>query len=549
MRYALVLAAAALFAPSSAFAADPPITFQTHPIDRVLDELRAAADLVGGEKAVKAVNKSIKDKFGEKGFEGLDISRPVVGYVLLAPKPENITAVVALPITGEKEFLALCDRANREKHRDLGKGLYYLPPLNPLYKARMRFSDQYAYIAYGANPEPALDAKALVPAQKLYDPAERAVVAAKFHFDRVTPDIKLAIPTYIAEIKRELGTPDREIEPIMKAVMPEIEKMFGRYVLLLGGAETAALRLSIDVPSSDVVVEATLTPKPNTELAKEIAARKPTGNRFGGLLAADTVIGFKTRLPFFNDELKAAGVKGLEEGARQAANNAGPDSKPVVDELFKGLIRTVKTGEVDLVAGVRGPDKNGDFSFVGAFAFDDSAALEKAFKKMVEKEAPADEQERIKWDADKAGNVNIHTYKFPGRGFLDPSKVFGNDKCVLAIAFAPKGVFVVIGPDAIATMKDALAVKPAESPVLDVVLNPSRMVKFADKIEPGGGLAVERGLGKEDKLVSAASLRVTGGKELNVRLGLNLRTLGRSVVADEIERGDKVPPNPPPVAK
>ena len=144
MRYALVLTAAALFAPSTLRAADPPITFQTHPLDRVLDELRAAADLVGGEKAVKAVNKKIKDTFGEKGFEGLDISRPLVGYVLLDPKPENITAVVALPITGEKEFLALCDRTNREKHKDLGKGLYQLPPLDPRYKARMRFSDSLA---------------------------------------------------------------------------------------------------------------------------------------------------------------------------------------------------------------------------------------------------------------------------------------------------------------------------------------------------------------------------------------------------------------------
>jgi len=147
MRYALVLAAATLFAPPTLRAADPPITFQSHSFDRVLDELRAAADLVGGEKAVKAVNKGIKERFGAKGLDGLDITRPIVGYVLLDPKPTNITAVIALPITGEKEFLALCDRTNREPHKDLGKGLYRLPPLNPLYEARMRFSDGYAYIA------------------------------------------------------------------------------------------------------------------------------------------------------------------------------------------------------------------------------------------------------------------------------------------------------------------------------------------------------------------------------------------------------------------
>lgn len=56
---------------------------------------------------------------------------------------------------------------------------------------------------------------------------------------------------------------------------------------------------------------------------------------------------------------------------------------------------------------------------------------------------------------------------------------------------------------------------------------------------------VEKELGKEDKLISAASLRVTGGKELNVKFALNLRVLPRLIAsaALEAEGGfDKVPP-------
>src|SRR5262249_9865230 len=160
-----------------------------------------------------------------------------------------------------------------------------------------------------------------------------------------------------------------------------------------------------------------------------------------------------------------------EEGQKQA--RPGPNEKDMMDELFKGLIRIVKTGEADIVAGVRGPDKDGEFTFVGAVAFEDPSALEKEFKKFVEKDAPADEQERFKWDAAKAGNVSIHTYKFRGGRFLDPSKVFGGDKCTVAFAFAPKGIFIVLGPDPVTVMKDALAVKPADSPVLEIVLNPA----------------------------------------------------------------------------
>jgi hypothetical protein len=555
MRYALALALAALLAPFT-FAADPPktpeppITFQTHSIDRALSDLRAAADLVGGEKAVKAVNKSIKESFGEKGFEGLDINRPLVGYVVLAPKPQDITAVIAFPITGEKEFLALCDRANSVKHKVLGKGLYELPPLERRYKARLRFSEGYAYLAYGFNPEPALDPKAIVPAGKLYDPAERAIISAKFHFDRLTPEVKKSIPAYIAEIKKEMGSGGgtgfgiigigRQEAKLFEEAGSEIEKMFARYLLLLGGADTLTVRLSVDVPTSDLVVEATLTPKPDTPLAKEIAERKPTGNRFAGLLTNDTVAGFKTRLPFFNDELKAAGVKVLEGAGREIGNAAPQVAKATVDELFKGLIRTVKSGEVDIVAGIRGPDKDGDFVLVGAIAFDDPSALEKEFKKYFEKDAPQEDQGRMKWDVAKADKVSIHTYKFIGGSLFDIGKPFGGDKATIAFAFAPKGVFVVFGTDPVRVMKDALSVKPTESPVLDVVLNPARMNKFVEKAG-GRALDSERALGKEDKLLSATSLRITGGKELSVKYAINLRLLPRAAAVDSFNETEKPP--------
>jgi hypothetical protein len=554
MRYALVLTVAALVAPAG-FAADPPkgagpaappITFQTQPLDRVLSDMRAAADLVGGQKAVKEFNEIIKEQFGEKGFEGLDISRPVVGYVILAPKPQDITAVLVLPITGEKEFLALCDRTNSVKHKDLGKGLYQLPPLDPRYKARVRFSEGHAYLAYGFNPEPALDPKALVPAGKLYDPAEQAIVAAKFHFDRLTPEVKKAIPAYIAEVKKEMGLDGNGVlfglgaaeRQLFAGAGKELEKMFARYLLLLGGADTATVRLNIDVPTSDLIVEATLTPRPNTALAKEIREFKPTGNRFAGLLTPDTVVGFKVRLPFLNDELKSAGVKVLEEGQRLAGNTVPPVGKATTDELFKGLIRTVKAGEADIAGGIRGPDKNGDFALVGAIACDDTAALEKEFKKFFKADAPPGEQDRMKWDAAKAGNVNIHTFKLQTGGFFDISKPFGAEKASLAFAFAPKGIFVVIGTDPVTVMKDALGVKPTESPILDVVLNPSRMVKFVEKTggRPGD---VERALGKQDKLISAMSLRVTGGKDLSVKYTLNLRLLPKALIVDNIEATEK----------
>lgn len=559
MRYAFVLTAATLFAPAALRAADPaplpPITFQTQPVNRVLDDLRAAADLIGGEKAVKALNNGLKEKFGDKVFHGLDLQRPVVGYVTLAPKPEDIVAVVAFPVTNEKDFLALCERFSGGAPKDLGKGIYELPPLDPRHKALMRFSEQYAYIAYGHKPEAALDAKTLVAANKLYDPAEQAIFTGKFHFDRLTPDVVKALPAYVEALKKALGLGGEGRGPlgigqqetaIFAPLVEGVEKMLTRYAFLLSGGETAAVRLNLDVPTGELSVEATVKGKPNTLLSTAIAAHKPTGNKFGGLLTPDTAAGFKTRLPFFNEELKTGTVKALEEG-QKAVGPVG-NAKDFVDELLKGLIRTAKTGEADVVGGVRGPDKDGDFTLVAAVAFDDTAALEKEFKKFVEADAPPDEQERFKWSADKLGKVNIHTYKpRGGGGFLDFTKPFGDDKCAVAFAFAPTGVFVVVGPDPVPVMKGALAVKPADAPVLDVLVNPARVKKLVEKTG-GPGDNVERALGKEDKLLSAMSLTVSGGKELKVRYAINLRLLPRALAADGFD-GDKSAVEPIPGEK
>lgn len=558
MRFALVLTAAAIFT-SSAVCADPPITFQTHAVERVLTDTRAAANLIGGEKAVKAFNEAIKDKLGAKGFEGLDLNKPVVGYINLMPKPEDTSVVIALPMTDEKDFLALCERWNRgEKPKDLGKGIWQVPPIEPRYTARMKFSDGYAYVASGDTEKAALaalDEKAIVAPNKLYDPTEKAVFMGKVHFDRLTPEMKKAIPTYIKDFKNYSGLDrfaKRELDAISRELIPEFENMFARLLPLLeNDADSATLRVNVDVPTSDLVVEFGLKPKPNTVLAKLISDSKPTMNKFAGLITPDTAVGLKVRLPFFNDELKAAGVKLLEEAQKQAPIFI-PNGKDAIDELFKGLIRTVKTGEVDIAGGVRGPNKDGHFTLVAAVAFDDPSAFEKELKKFIQKEAPADIQDQIKWDADKVGKVSIHTFKLSGGGFLDPTKIFGGGECTLAFAFAPHGVFLVLGPDAVAVMKNALTVKAEESPGLDVVLNPARMSKLVQK-SGGDALSAEKALGKEDKLLSALSLKVASGKELSIRFAINLRLLPRALVLEVFDevgpRGgpggpEAVPPPP-----
>jgi hypothetical protein len=545
MRMGLLAVAPLLLCCGTAMAADPAIVFQMHPFGQALDEVRSAMNVMAGEQGVKALNKSIKTALGEKGFEGLDIGRPIFGYVLLAPKPEDITAVVAFPITGEKEFLDLCERANHQKPKLVAKekDLYELPPLDPRYKAVMRFWNQYAYISYGAKPVPALDPKSLVPLEKVYVPTERGIIAGRIYFDRIPLAVKLALPVLMNEVKKtlldgfRLGQGD---DPIFKAIMPEIEKLVTRYAKLAEGADEMAARIVIDAQTGNLVAEATLNGKPGSPLSKIIADRKATGNKFGGLISTpDTVAGIKVRLPLFEDEIRAAAIAGIDAGTKESLKMAPMGTKPLLEELVKGISRTIKTGEFDLVMGVRGPDKNGLYSLVGAVAFEDTSNLETTFKKSIENDPMGKD---YKWDVAKAGKIGIHTWKPELFLFQDLLKHFGGDDSLLAFAFAPQGVFIVFGPDPVNTMKGALAVKPAESPVFEMVLNPAQVKKLANKLyDDRMNATMEALLGSEDKLKSAMSMTVEGGKELKATFKIDLRLIPRSIFWDDIQRATREP--------
>ena len=354
--------------------------------------------------------------------------------------------------------------------------------------------------------------------------------------------MKVALLTVLLDAKKELlGEIDANAEAAaFKPVFAELEKLARRYLLLLGDADTAGIRVSLDPATGDVVAEATLTPKPKTELAKQIAAREPAKNRFAGLITPDTVAGGYYTMPLFAEEIRVGYAALTDAQAKEMVQNLPAAAKDTVEELFKGQARTMKTGEFDMAAALRGPDKNGHFSAVVAMSFDNPAALEKAFKKFMEADATLTAFGEFKWNADKAGTVDVHTFKFGQAVPAEARNIFGAEYS-LAFAFAPKGIYITLGPDPVAALKDALKAKPAVAPALDVVINPAKLAKLVEK---GGGdpLMIERALGREDKLLSATSLRVTSGKELSLRFALNLKLFPRAWVGSSFGANEKEPP-------
>lgn len=547
------LAAAVLLAAAGFAAAEPPkpaAVVQAKPVSRLLAEYKEMVRQVGGptegERLVKGFEQELKGALGEEGFEGLDINRPLAAYAVLADKPDDCRLVLVVPTTGEKEFVAFLGRleikAEAVKDKD---GVYTLDfdGDEPFPNAsHLRFADGgWAYLTL--NDGTPTDPKDFVPVADLFDHADQSLVTAKVYPPRVPAKLAAEaldqIDQAAAQMKQfvGLGVEEKHWAKFATTFLEQGPKFLRRYVETgLKEATEVGVRFDFDRATGDTVTELALVPKAGTALAKEVAARAKTTNRFAGVVGKDAALGVVVKAPLFAKELRDIGGALVEAGTEEVKRLEIPEKlKAVADEAGKALGRVVGSGTLDAAVALNGPDADGKFALVVGLSFDDPAALEKALRAAAK---DGDLAKDFQFDVAKVGDVSVHKVPLarliPEEAAGGFAKVFGEKPAGYA-AFAKDAVFVGFGAGALDAVKAALEAKPGPAPALEVTGNTKRLQKLAAAIDPMAGEEFAKHLGVEDK--SATFLRVTveGGDKLTARATLNVRYLPKLAVADKVE--------------
>ena len=518
-----VVALAGLGLTPNVRAAEPAIVAQMQPVGKTLADVRVIAEKFGGKDALEKVNAGITDKLGEKGLSGLDLTRPLLGYLVNATDADNMGGVVILPVTSEKDFRDLLKRAeiDLEEVKD-AKGLYAveLPEgANGADKpVRLRFVGTNAYVGFNVEDAEMAAAKLVAP-EKVAFPGETALLAVRTYAQRVPKD---AAEKNQEQVKKALEAMDglpvpEQLKEAYAAVLKLSTRMSEQ---VAKEADVSDVRVTLDPKSYDLTFDTVIKALPGTALAKDIAGRKPTTNRFASLLGTDTVFGFATKLPLFTPEIRKLVAAGLTEGKKSQEDKIPEPAKAVADAAFASLLRTVDSGNFDLAFAVNGPNKDDAYGMNLGISFEDPSAIEKEFKAAL-KGLPDGVKGFVKLDAAKVGTVSIHTLNIGGFVPPDGQKILG-DKATVAIAFAPKGIYVSLASDAVAQVKLALAAEPAATPVLKVVTNGKRMrdlVELSGQPLPEDSAAM---FDKEDRQTTAMSVAVEGGDALTMRFTIRL---------------------------
>ena len=529
-------------------AADPPkpaITVQAQPLGKLLGDVKLMAKFATGEDdAAKSIDDGLKEALGEKGFTGLDLTRHFLGYVVPNEAVEKTSGVVLLPITEEAAFKAFVERLTQKGPEikltavDGKKGLFKLDSeKNPApIPVHVRYAEGYAYVAINV-PADDFTAESLVKPKDLLVPNDTALLSYRTYMDRYPAAMKKAAFDQLDKFAEQIGEVGPEAGKKAVKLLVGMVKRITEQSLTEG--ESTGYRVVFDAASGEVAFEGWLKGKPGTPLAKDIAARKPGTNQFAALLTKDAAIGGTLQLPLFAPELRDLMLLGLEEGEKGLLATQ-PDAPELVKELFsepfKGLARTVKTGQFDIGAAVVGPDKDGHFNFAAGMSYEDTSKLEKLLREFL-KLMPESQRKHIKLDVAKVGEVNVHEVRqeiLPPRG---EGKEFPPGS--LYVALAPKAIYVAFGTTGLDTIKTLLQAKPAPARAFDFVVNPKRTMKLVETFvkDKNEVEAFKKAFGTDDEALSAFHVEMLGGEELKVRVGMSLRVIPRIAVLGRTANG------------
>jgi hypothetical protein len=220
---------------------------------------------------------------------------------------------------------------------------------------------------------------------------------------------------------------------------------------------------------------------------------------------------------FLTEKLRKAIDPVIDEAFKRALEDEKDKAKrAVAEKFFQVITPTVKGGELDVGANLRGPNANGLYAGVIAMKVKDGAAMEKAVKDLL-KDAPAEDKKDVVLDFDKANGVNIHKLT-PGKDTGEEAKkAFGDNPAYFA--FRDDAVFVSVGEGGLTAIKEAIAGEPKPSKTFQLELAMGRLIKLGGADQQTAMAAAKKAFAK-NKNGDRITVSLEGGKSFKLRAGM-----------------------------
>jgi hypothetical protein len=494
----------------------PTVEVRLRSVNDLFDKAEYVAGLAGQDEVVKQVKGIVKQWSADgKGIEGVDPARPFGLTATLTADVIGSPILVLVPVADQDRFLAMLkDRLNLapEKGAD-GTYTIPVPVVNDLH---LRFANGYVYVARSAKD---LDPKTLQDPKAFFGKDDGAVGSVLVRFDTipkelvqfVTGQLELAL----AEQKRKLGDNPTAGEKAAFEFVSEV--VAGGIKTFVEEAKDLRAKVFVDPKADELSAELSLTAKPGTTLAKNIAALGGKTSLPAGIVGAKGSVARFSAKGGLPDDIKASLGKLVDAAGDALVADAPAEQKELARRVVRTVAPTLKAGEVDAAAALTGPDAKGRYAVVVALGVKGGKEIEALAKDLAKDFGPLlGDAAKFEFDVAKEGEFALHTITLRDLP-PDLEKLLGPAK--LWLATSPDVIALSVEPDG-AALKAGLRAKAAPVPVLSLEVEAAKLlpvvgqdlkpdeVKAALKEAFGDGSPA----GKD-----TVSLTVTGGDQFTVK--------------------------------
>jgi hypothetical protein len=531
--------------PVRAADAAPTLVVRVKAIDGLIADGKYLAGLAGHSEQADQFEKMLPAFLGPKGLAGtgLDTTRPWGLYATLKSEIPNSPVVVLIPVADENAFAAslktlagFAPGGNVTINRG-GDGVYTVSAPNPLdLSGYITVADGYAYVTVGdPNAKANILSANRLAAAKLLPADDKTVVSVMARIDTIDAQFKqIALGHFenkIADAKERKATNETPVQTKLKSDV--VDYVAGQVRSLMTDGQAVEFQLLLDRKTDDISAQLSLTAKPGSPLAKQIAAEGRQTSRFGPLNAAAVQGALKVAVP---EALRAALSEAIDEGFKQEQERQKDAmKKTLAQRIFGVLSPTLKAGELDIFAGFVGPNSEGKYTLAGGIKVKDAPKVEQLVRDLVPIIPDPKAKDAIAFDAETIGDVKVHKvtpYDLDAEG----TRLFGTS-ATARVAFPTDAVVIAFGADSANVLKQILAStgKPAgpfrgEASIARVVgLNKGTDQKQAKQ----AAAAAFAGKPHADLI----QFTIDGGPALRVRASMKAQVVTFGAKMDEAAKG------------
>jgi hypothetical protein len=535
-----LLGLASIPAPVQAGADDaattPTLVVRVRSLDGLLGDIQYVANLAGRGEEAKQLRALLESRAGPKGLDGLDTKRPFGLYGTLDTNLVESTAVVLIPISDQKAFLALLENFNFKAKKE-ADGIYAVTPENLPVPIYFRFANQYAYVT--AREKTALDKSKLLDPTKVLAGSPNETVSAVFRIDQLPETIKQIATSQIEVALSNVEDQKRpgETEAERKLRLQAAKETSRQFTALINEGREFSLRLGIDRAANQLYAEGALSGKPNTELASSIAASAASSSFFGGLANPQSAAEF-----FLHGAMPAKArqqfVKTVDDMVRSALEKeTDPNKRAVEEKLYTAILPTLKAGELDVAAELRGPKANQHYGAIAALRVKDGKQLQKVLHELRD-QMPASERALVKLNVETIGSAAVDRLDIQQKMDEQAKKLLGENPIYLA--FRDDALFVAGGDGGLSLLKDALNAQPATVAPFKINLSVARLAPvMAKQPKPDVRAIAQKAFGGTGKNNDTLQLVAEGGKTAKARIEIKADVIKFFSLLDKAKKAEE----------